>query len=89
LGLSCSNLAAESSPEQIVQEYILRTSADGVTPSRWELQRDSITLGEKKVFAPANLRAAAENQVSRAQECVTYSFRGQTVLVIPTMIYVD
>ena len=54
---------AESSPEQVVQEFVLRTPADGKTPASWELRRESIILGEKQIFAPANLRAAAENQV--------------------------
>ena len=48
----------------MVQEYVLAALADASsrTPSRWELRRDHIRIGDKKVFAPANLRAAAENQ---------------------------
>ena len=53
--------SAESSPEQVVQEFALVSSPDDRIPDRWELQRSDITIGEKKVFAPANLRAAAEN----------------------------
>lgn len=37
-------------------------SADESTPDRWELQQDHISLGSKNIFAPANLRAAAENK---------------------------
>ena len=32
----------------------------------WALSRNSIRIGEKRVFAPANLRAAAENEPYRA-----------------------
>lgn len=32
----------------------------------WMLSRDGIRIGEKRVFAPANLRAAAENEAYRA-----------------------
>ena len=48
----------------MVQEYVLAAPADASsrTPSRWELRRDHIRIGDKKVFAPANLRAATENQ---------------------------
>lgn len=42
--------------ETVVQEYVL--SPDG---SSWSVTRERISIGEKNVFAPANLRAAADN----------------------------
>ncbi|KAK9915013.1 hypothetical protein WJX75_003617 [Coccomyxa subellipsoidea] len=47
---------------QVVQEYALVEENGAVT---WRLIRDDIHVGERKVFAPANLRAAAENTVYR------------------------
>ncbi|CAL8468441.1 g7981 [Coccomyxa elongata] len=45
-----------------VQEYTLIHQPEG---SVWKLTRDNIKITEKKVFAPANLRAAAENTTYR------------------------
>lgn len=53
--------SAESSPEQVVQEFLLITSLVEGISDRWELQRKDIRLTGKKIFAPANLRATAEN----------------------------
>ena len=43
-----------------MQEYLLTPQPDG--SSQWVLQRDSIQIGEKPVFAPANLRSTVENE---------------------------
>lgn len=42
-----------------VQEYLLTPQADG--NSQWILKRDGIKIGDKAIYAPANLRSAVEN----------------------------
>ena len=44
----------------LVQEYLLTPQQGGC--SQWMLQRDHISIQEKAVFAPANLRSASENE---------------------------
>lgn len=44
----------------VVQEYLLTPQPNG--SSQWVLQRDKIRIEDKAVFAPANLRATAENE---------------------------
>lgn len=51
-----------------VQEYLLTPGPDG--NGCWVLQRDDIKIEDKKIFAPANLRATAENQ--EYQQLVQY-----------------
>lgn len=43
-----------------MQEFTLAPSGD------WLLAREQISIGEKKLFAPANLRAAVDNPAYRA-----------------------
>lgn len=52
----------------VVQEYVL--SQQQKNNSSWQLQRDNITIQEKPVFAPANMRAAAGND--EYQQLVQY-----------------
>jgi len=42
-----------------VQEFVLGLGGE------WALTRDNIRIGENNVFAPANLRAAADNPAYR------------------------
>ena len=44
----------------VVQEYLLTPQPHG--SSQWLLQRDNVCIEDKAVFAPANLRATAENE---------------------------
>ena len=44
-----------------VHEFTLREGADADAPRQWQLTRRDVRLGEKKVFAPANLRASMDN----------------------------
>ena len=56
--------AAETTGEQIVQEFVLIPPAANGSENlpEWELRGPAISIGEKKIFAPANLRAAADNK---------------------------
>ena len=51
-----------------VQEYLLTEQQTG--SRQWLLQRDNISIKGKAVFAPANLRATAENE--EYQQLVQY-----------------
>ena len=51
-----------------VQEYLLTKHQTG--GSQWLLQRESISIKDKAIFAPANLRATAENE--EYQQLVQY-----------------
>ncbi len=51
-----------------VQEYLLTEQQTG--SRQWLLQRDNISIKDKAVFAPANLRATAENE--EYQQLVQY-----------------
>lgn len=42
-----------------VQQYLLTPQSD--SSSQWKLQQDNISIGDKAIYAPANLRAAVEN----------------------------
>ena len=55
-------------PSGQVQEYLLTQHQTG--GSQWLLQRGSISIKDKAVFAPANLRATAENE--EYQQLVQY-----------------
>ncbi len=58
---------AADTPGQ-VQEYLLTEHQTG--GRQWLLQRDNISIKDKAVFAPANLRATAENE--EYQQLVQY-----------------
>ncbi len=58
--------AADTSGQ--VQEYLLTNHQTG--GRQWLLQRDNISIKDKAVFAPANLRATAENE--EYQQLVQY-----------------
>lgn len=58
---------AADTPGQ-VQEYLLAEHQTG--GRQWLLQRDNISIKDKAVFAPANLRATADNE--EYQQLVQY-----------------
>ena len=53
-------LMAPAGQAAVVQEYLLTPQPNG--SSQWVLQRDNVRIEDKTVFAPANLRATAENE---------------------------
>ena len=44
-----------------VREFTLIESSERITAASWQQSKASIQIGHKNVFAPANLRAAADN----------------------------
>lgn len=49
-----------------MQEFIAQGAREAGGAAGWALARDDVRVGGKRVFAPANLRAAAELEPYRA-----------------------
>ena len=61
--LGCAGAGGGGPSACLVQEFELAGGGGGAP--RWVLARPDVRIGDKRVFAPANLRAAAEHEPYR------------------------